>query len=414
MQLGILITTFNRAGYLQECLESVRRADIPTGTKIVIVDDASTEASAIQLLQTCGYDVIRKSQNSGIWQSLVTGFDYLVQQGCSTLMNLDGDAIIRNDAIQKITELPDQKIIKTGFNCRTKNRDGSERHKIVCESSDGKWNIKASVGGINMCFNTSYWQRIRAVIVDAGINHKNWDHMTCLELGGAISVGESVVQHIGLASSMGHHEPPDIAEDFIPLILPDVTLIGADDNAARIWHVAGFSMQNIKFADCKIFSAQAPYSNIPVMGSKKAYSEFIMHELYKHISTSHMLIVQHDGYVKNYKAWSSEFLQYDYIGAPWMWYKDGMNVGNGGFSLRSRRIMELCSTLPLKTDKDDNGNYAEDHSIARIYRPYLESKGMKFAPVEVAAKFSIEGYGLPVHLRKYNGQFGFHGSAVKF
>ena len=37
----------------------------------------------------------------------------------------------------------------------------------------------------------------------------------------------------------------------------------------------------------------------------------------------------------------------DYIGAPWPHFRDGHNVGNGGFSLRSRRLLEACRELPF-------------------------------------------------------------------
>jgi glycosyltransferase involved in cell wall biosynthesis len=106
MNLGLLITTFNRPEYLRECLESLKRADIE-GTEIIVVDDCSTDLETKKLLNECGYNVIFKAKNSGICDSLIIGFDYLVSKGCDTLMNLDGDAQVRNDFIERILELPD-------------------------------------------------------------------------------------------------------------------------------------------------------------------------------------------------------------------------------------------------------------------------------------------------------------------
>lgn len=48
-------------------------------------------------------------------------------------------------------------------------------------------------------------------------------------------------------------------------------------------------------------------------------------ELNKYIETDYVLIVQYDGFILNPKAWMDEFLEYDYIGAPW-WYTDNYNI----------------------------------------------------------------------------------------
>lgn len=406
MKLGLLLTTYNRPQYLKECLDYLKRADIPAGTEIIIVDDHSSDITTMNLIINSGYNIIIKNSNKGICDSLVIGFDYLIDKGCTELMNLDADAICRNDFIQRTMELPDVKFIKTGFHCTTKNANGSDRHKILEQNE--RYNIKASVGGIHMQFNAvNYVYKIRQTIINSGIHHWNWDSKVCIVMGGAVSVNQSVIQHTGIASSMGHHEQPDVASDFKGLSLPDVTLVCVDDDMLRGMKPIVECNKNIEFA------AWHHLHNLK-LGSKRAYSQFIMHEVHKYVNTSHMLIIQHDGYVKNWKAWDRSWLEYDYIGAPWEWYKDGMNISNGGFSLRSRRLMELCSTLELKTDKDDNGSYAEDHNIGRIYRPYLESNGIRFATIEDARKFAIEGWGLSSQDRKYNGQFGFHGKAVIF
>lgn len=129
------------------------------------------------------------------------------------------------------------------------------------------------------------------------------------------------------------------------------------------------------------------------------YSEFMIKELPYFIKTDFALIVQFDGFIVNPKAWTDEFLKYDYIGAPW-WY-DELNVGNGGFSLRSRKFMEACS-------KFDYGKkpHPEDDVICRQFRNDFESMGFKWAPENVASKFSWEGN---VKYPNYNGAFGFHG-----
>jgi len=140
------------------------------------------------------------------------------------------------------------------------------------------------------------------------------------------------------------------------------------------------------------------------------YSRFITHELYKHVGTEFALIVQHDGYVLRPERWSDDFLKYDYIGAPWprgMYLTpDGKEarVGNGGFSLRSKKLLEAPTKLDMPF-VPDRGSYNEDGFLCNYNRAKLESYGIRYAPVEVAARFSKEkecddSYPYP---------FGFHG-----
>lgn len=188
--------------------------------------------------------------------------------------------------------------------------------------------------------------------------------------------------------------------DFKPLKLPDVTLIAVDTNLQRLEHPLLQCTKDIEFGCVRIID------NEPIH-SKKQYSKWVIKELYKHVRTSHLLIFQWDGYVKNWKAWNNSWLEYDYIGATWG-HQDGMNVGNGGFSLRTRRLMEIVAT-----DFKITECHPEDAKICRHYRKYLETEyGIKFAPEEVARQFSIEGYGQGN--RKYTTEFGFHGQRVKF
>jgi len=137
---------------------------------------------------------------------------------------------------------------------------------------------------------------------------------------------------------------------------------------------------------------------IPRIGSRAEYSRFILKELGRYCRTKHLLLVQWDGYIINPDAWRPEFLEYDYIGAPWGSYQDEHRVGNGGFSLRSRRLLDALLDAAI-VDLDP-----EDEAIGRRYRTLLESKhGIRFAPEQTAEAFSFETTypkGRP---------FGFHG-----
>lgn len=157
-------------------------------------------------------------------------------------------------------------------------------------------------------------------------------------------------------------------------------------------------LTDIEYADKKI-----EVINIPSIKTKEQYSRFIIRELGSYIKTDYVLIIQYDGFIVNPQSWTPDFLKYDYIGAKWWWYPDRLNVGNGGFSLRSRKLLKaLCSDAI-------NDDYAsltkgEDTLICRAYRSFLEAEyDIKFAPETIADRFSHE-FSKPV-----GKPFGFHG-----
>lgn len=399
MKAALLITTYNRPEYLKECLESILRSDTSVLNEILIVDDYSSDTKTIELIK----DFCRKknaswvssNKNQGIKNSLLFGCELLFGNGNDLVINLDGDALVRNDFACRLLESHDEDYTLTGFHCTTKNSDGSERHRII-SSFNSLCYLKESVGGINMCFSKKmYYGFLKQSLLNPG----NWDHEFCKAVGGVLCLKESVIQHIGFVSSMGHHNDiPDVADNFKPLHLMGVTLVGVDCDKTL-----EYCGRDIKFENVL---------SLPKMPSKADYNKFMLKELYKFINTDHFLIVQNDGYIANWKAWKWRWLLFDYIGAPWKWYKDNLNVGNGGFSLRSKRLHYILGT-DNKIKPENDGlikNFEEDHNICRIYRKYLElTYDINFATVEIAEEFSIEGYPTRV---QYNGQFGFHGYNV--
>ena len=165
-------------------------------------------------------------------------------------------------------------------------------------------------------------------------------------------------------------------------------------------------MRQANFAKVILLSDQPPqtadraieWRKIEHLSSRAEYSRFMLRELCQHIETDHALCVQWDGFVLNGEAWDGDFLNYDYIGAVWPHYQDNYNVGNGGFSLRSRRLLDACLDLPV------DGAVAEDVTISRACRPELESKGIRFAPEAIARRFSYE------RTPPLGREFGFHGA----
>lgn len=142
------------------------------------------------------------------------------------------------------------------------------------------------------------------------------------------------------------------------------------------------------------------------------FSKFMLFELFKHVRTEFALFVHHRAHVLRPKAWTDEFLNYDYVGAPWSaathFTNEGVEVrvGNGGFSLRSQRLMRAPTELGLPFTDNGTGYFHEDGQLCVYHRDRLEKHGIRFAPVEVAAQFSTEKK-VPERVKK---SFGFHNS----
>lgn len=104
------------------------------------------------------------------------------------------------------------------------------------------------------------------------------------------------------------------------------------------------------------------------------------------LRTAHTLNIQWDSWIWKPELWTDEFLDYDYIGAPW-WYKDGMNVGNGGFSLVSTRLKRF---LRARRQDFPCNTHVDDDLLCRKYRARLEIEGFRWAPESLAHRFAFE------------------------
>lgn len=206
------------------------------------------------------------------------------------------------------------------------------------------------------------------------------------------------------------------------LNLENVTLVCVTSvNVQRAIKALQYSVKNIEFKNVLLLtSEECVLDNIdvikinPILNTDE-YSKFIVYELHKYINTEFALIIQEDGFVVNAEEWDDLFLEYDYIGAPWpipeddFSFKDSygnlQRVGNGGFSLRSKKLLRLASELGLEW-KSYFGFYNEDGFFCCHNKHIYEANGCKFAPIDVASKFSFE-----TPIPENNGilTFGFHG-----
>lgn len=192
--------------------------------------------------------------------------------------------------------------------------------------------------------------------------------------------------------------------------------------------------------ECKLISPEPPedlpayIQHIPCKPfSYFEYNLFMIYGLGQIIETDFCLVVQNDGWVMNGNNWRNDFFEYDYIGAPlsdvievknnkyvrrfplhfWLEHKNHLpkncyETQNGGFSLRSKRLLdaprklgltlEIASfddftQLPLSMEWNFDGQHiqhAEDAYLSVIKRKLLEKHGFKFAPRRLSAYFGVE------------------------
>jgi hypothetical protein len=197
--------------------------------------------------------------------------------------------------------------------------------------------------------------------------------------------------------------------------LPQVTLIGIDCvDIQRLLHVAAICQRSFRFGAVRMLTSIAHDhpSIVPIapITSREAYSSFMIKQINSYVDTPFALVIQYDGFILNPDAWHDAFLDYDYIGAPWFETDGSLIVGNGGFSLRSKRLLELLQQDDAIVDPSalDPPDAPEDWYICWMIRDYLEARGVRFAPPELALQFSFEG-GDELSGVTWTNQFGFHG-----
>ena len=191
--------------------------------------------------------------------------------------------------------------------------------------------------------------------------------------------------------------------------LPQVTLCINDTRNHELVRLAlEDSIRDIRFGQILVvsdrpirLSQEYRFEKMPDLSSYEEWGLWSVRDLSKLIHTEFVLHIQFDSWVTSAHCWRDEFLEYDYIGPPWGWFKDNFNVGCGGFTLYSRKLMNF-----IAENLEANPVHPPyDVAICRTNRSFYENAGFKWASPDVALDFGFErtGYrGLDYH-------FGFHG-----
>jgi hypothetical protein len=195
------------------------------------------------------------------------------------------------------------------------------------------------------------------------------------------------------------------------LHLPDVTLVVIDTAYHQLTEMAvNDTLSHVSFEDILVFSDRpldVPAATIPCqITSMEDVQQFMWYGVYPRLQTNLALYIQWDGWVTSPEFWQEDFRQFDWIGALWPWHPPGKRVGNGGFSLRSRKLLEILNAQRTKFPLAPVAGqtvYYEDQLVCLHYSDQLAAEyGIKFADETTASAFSTEHDANP-------SAFGFHG-----
>lgn len=186
-----------------------------------------------------------------------------------------------------------------------------------------------------------------------------------------------------------------------------VTSVNVSDT---IWAMK-YSMRGIEFADSVLITHKKPwnlpadirYCHVDKIDGIDKFNYFMVYELWKYVHTDYIMLVHADGFIVHPKMWRDDFMDYDYIGAPWplpnnpISYRDIngniCRVGNS-VSIRSYRLLKLPSEINMEwkpQPMSDGGiMYNEDTFICVANKHIFEEHGMKIAPLDVAKYFAHE------------------------
>jgi len=192
--------------------------------------------------------------------------------------------------------------------------------------------------------------------------------------------------------------------------LKDVTLLAISSNRAE-GNIEALKkcMSLMDFGAVKFLSHQKP-DNLPneitfeyctELKSIYDFDCYAFSELGKHIDTSHMLMVQDHAYILRPELWDDDWLQYDFIGAPWP-ERDAFISASTGEMVK--KLLDLPKKLGLPV-VEDRGYTNDDGLVNSYYRKIFLENGIKYPSVHVASRFAYEN---PIPENEGVLPFGFH------
>jgi len=170
---------------------------------------------------SCQVKTLFKKKNLGMYDSLLTGHDWAFGNGYDFVVTLADDIVVNNyfyaymDYYRRI--FPDN--IISGFNTLSESNLGEPRHPVI---HDGGWYVKKKTSG-SACMGIDrdlYRLYFRPALEERVLNGGGWyDTLATgrayIDNRGVVCTVPSVAEHIGMESTMGHTDNPDVACDFV-------------------------------------------------------------------------------------------------------------------------------------------------------------------------------------------------------
>ncbi|QWD62295.1 DUF5672 family protein [Polynucleobacter sp. MWH-UH25E] len=190
------------------------------------------------------------------------------------------------------------------------------------------------------------------------------------------------------------------------LDLTSVTLLCVEtrDPALAHWAIER-CLRGVRFAKVVLLTdldrvlerrAGIDYVQAPKIKTTQDYSDLLLTGIDQYVEGSHVLVIQWDSFITNPHLWTDHFLDYDYIGPIWPHHPENP-VGNGGFSLRSRKLLQAIKQPGFIK------RHPEDYCICVDNKLFLEEQyNIRFASPELADQFAVER-------APWHEAFGFHG-----
>lgn len=153
------------------------------------------------------------------------------------------------------------------------------------------------------------------------------------------------------------------------------------------WDVILFNNKNLVDCDCEIVNLNYDMDHVKYNNLLKDVS------FWNSFDQEHILIFQSDSFML--KSGIDDYLNYDYVGAPWNWandpsfkdrrYKDlsiFRNGGNGGFSLRKKSVMIDILMDKYKNPSSEDKYINEDMFFSKYVKNYPSLEDMRKFCVE--------------------------------
>lgn len=202
--IGIVLPVYNRPIYLKQTLDSLVQTILPEFTTILMIDDASTSEETRRLFDEFEMPKIRVIKvrnltNKGIADNLKWGWNYFMNNGFDIFVNVDSDVIFKPDWLIKLLLLREKcpNEIISGFQIQN-----SAAVNIIHEENDCR--VTNFCGGINLMFDHGNYH----LVMECLEKNEMWDFTLAEKMHELkryyITTKPSVLQHIGLNSSIGH------------------------------------------------------------------------------------------------------------------------------------------------------------------------------------------------------------------